>query len=101
MRYMADNTPGNLVTISSDHDFRTELLLDFYKRRFSGEKQFKYVPRESKPTVPPEWFIFNAFDPNSAPIGGYLGETEYAPARTFPAYGPSGISWVIYKKIAH
>ena len=66
VQYMAANTAGDTVTLSSDHKFRNWIVLEYYAR--GEKKQFEYVDDESAP-----WYVVHDFsdDPNPPAIAAY------------------------------
>jgi hypothetical protein len=97
---MAAATPGPVVRVSSDHDFRNGSLVVFYARYLPPSKQVDYITRPRRDQVTPDWFIqhcgdptFNAYD--DVEVGG-IG--KYDLFHTYPYCGSSGWSWFVYHR---
>jgi hypothetical protein len=98
---MAAETPGDVVTVAGDHDFRTGLLLEFYGAYLAPPKRVEYVPIERRATNPADWFILHGFftDPRLAPSGVSLpGAASYRLVEVYPYAGLSGWTWMLYRR---
>jgi hypothetical protein len=100
IRFMADNTKTSLVTIGSDHDFQTPMVLEFYGRESLGGKDTKYYQRDFWPANGPEWFITHkeSFDLPTPPAMQLTDNDghRYELVKIFPAAPLSGLHWFIY-----
>lgn len=100
---MAADTPGDVVTVASDHDFRNGLLLEFYGADLPQPKRLEYVPVQRRLKNPPEWFILHGFstDPRLAPVGVSLqSAASYRLVEVYPYAGLSGWTWMLYRRSA-
>lgn len=100
LRAMAAATPGPVIRVSSDHDFRNGTLLEFYAR-FLPNKQVEYIPRPRRDAETPDWFIEHCLNPTFPPypdveVGG-IG--KYDLFGVYPFCGSSGWSWFVYLRI--
>jgi hypothetical protein len=100
MQYMLDHTAGGrAVTVSSNYDFRIGLMLDFYKPRLPGGSRLQYIERKYLAVLTPDWYVTDTFNQTDEPPStGQLGNATYMLRQTYPAYGPSGISWDLYER---
>ena len=98
---MAADTPGDVITVTSDHDSRNRMLLDYYAAYLPPSKRLEYVPIERRREKNPEWFLRHDFftDPRRAPIGMFPpGEAAYRLVEVYPYAGLSGWTWMLYRK---
>jgi hypothetical protein len=99
---MAAGTPGNVITVASDHDVRNRMLLDFYADFAIPRKSIEYVPAERCPANPPDWYLMHGFftDPRRAPIGLTLrgSPTPFRLVDIYPYSGLSGWTWMLYRR---
>lgn len=99
MEYMAEETPGDEVVVSGDHDFRNSLVTGFYARFFTGKK-FVYIDRGDRSVVP-EWFLAHSVDAGRRPPEFVFDSgTRYSLKRSYGFAGVSGWSWFVYRKDA-
>ena len=98
---MAAETPGDVITVASDHDARNRMMLEFYAEHLPPRKRIEYVPAERRTAAPPDWFILHGFftDPRLAPIGVSLpGAASYSLVEIYPYAGLSGWTWMLYRR---
>ena len=60
---MAAATPGPLIRVGSDSDFRNGTLLNFYARFLPPSKKLEYIPAERRNQERPDWMIEFCLDP--------------------------------------
>ncbi len=97
LRYMEQQTAGNIVRVGSDHDIRNSLLLSFYSTHV--RKAIDYVTIDRLRRQPPDWFIVhgaNAPPPKIRESANGV-HAEYVFDRTFPGGGLSGWPWHLYR----
>lgn len=104
IRFMAENTKYPRVTIGSDHDFQTTMVLQFYGQEPLGAKDAKYFPQDSWSGSGPEWFICHkeSFE-NPMPPAGLLDDNKghrYELVKTFPSAPLCGLHWFIYHNLS-
>jgi hypothetical protein len=96
--YLVEHTPGDAMTIGSDHDFRNGMVLGYYAERLRSKKEILYVePGGGVP--PPEWYLHHDFadPPRSDPSIEVFGR-RYVLAASFPYAGLSGWRWLLYRR---
>jgi hypothetical protein len=103
LEYMVRQTPGNTVTVGSDHDFRNGMLVDFYSRRLADGRNVVYVPGAMiRQDAAPEWFIAHRvpMDRQPPPVSRFAlpGGSGYAYQSAFPSSPLSGFHWYVYRK---
>jgi len=99
VRFMAENTPGEVVTFFSDHPVRNGMVVDYYGRFVEPHKAFRSVTEYSATERPPTWLILHRFDRPTdirTSVQDLYGNT-YALARYFPYFDLSGWHWFIYR----
>jgi hypothetical protein len=97
VRYMAENTPGDTVDVSSDHDFRNGGMVSFYAKYVPG-KRIRYSNGSEFGATP--WKILHRQDKDDAPgewIKDGMGNT-YRLAREYSYAGLSGYRWFVYRR---
>ncbi len=102
LQYIADHTPGQTITIGSDHDFRNGMLVEFYKRYFPTKNIFYKNKPYDHPNIIPAWFICHQIGkPGEIPLAlkDRYGNM-YELVKTLPYYDLSGWHWFIYRKHA-
>jgi hypothetical protein len=99
---MAAATPGPLIRVGSDHDFRNGTLLNFYARFLPPSKKLEYIPRERRNQERPDWMIEFCLDPAfSAYPDLEVGDIgKYDLFGVYPFSGLSGWSWFVYQRSA-
>jgi hypothetical protein len=100
IRFIGENSDGNLITIASDNPVRNGKLVDFYKPCLPTGKQVLFLERYGGAT-PPLWFIRHIigeppeFSKGIRDIYGH----EYALKKICPYAGPSGWYWLLYRRM--
>jgi hypothetical protein len=100
--YMARHSRSPTIRVTSDHDFRNGMLLDFYAQEAPRGIRFDYVSLGARTPASPEWLIRHSRDPDAAmPERIRLhGGGVYVLARICPFWGGlSGFSWFIYRLV--
>ena len=84
--YLFDHTAGRDVVVTSNHHFRTTLLLNYYVPRFGPtDKQMLYA-QTSPPDQPPQWVIKTTSSAAASPITA--PPAAQSPAAQPPAAAP-------------
>ena len=99
---MGAETPGDVVTVGSDHDFRNGMLLDYYAAYLPPSKRLVYVHAEERAASPPDWIVTHGqfTDARLAPIAlTYPGAPGvYRLVEVYPYAGLSGWTWMLYRR---
>jgi hypothetical protein len=102
LRDMAAATPGPIIKVGSDNDFRNGTLLGFYAQFLPRSKQIEYVPQARRNEEKPDWIIVHCFNTSFIPYPdvevGHLG--KYVLFATYPYCGSSGWAWFVYRRPA-
>jgi hypothetical protein len=59
VRFIAEHSSKDVVTIGGDHDFRITMVLQFYVHDAMGNKRAQYLDHDSLPPDGPDWVIFH------------------------------------------
>lgn len=99
---MAAATPGPLIRVGSDNDFRNGTLLNFYARFLPPSKKLEYIPAERRNQERPDWMIEFCLDPTFPAYPdlevGDIG--KYDLFGVYPFSGLDGWSWFVYQRSA-
>jgi len=98
LTFIATNSVGQSVTVSSDHDFRNAGIFQYYAARRSSKPELRYVFFEELAVLQPEWMITHSIGRSLAPPDSLEleGVGRYAFVVEFPAIEISGQSWQLY-----
>jgi hypothetical protein len=111
---MAAHTPGQVITVTSDHDFRNGMILSYYERDLPEHKRLQYIPQDHQFPVeavdaaaasPPRaagaaWMLFHRIGPDRGvvPTIADRNGTVYALVKTLPYADLAGWEWFLYAK---
>lgn len=97
---MAAATPGPVIRMCSDHDFRNGTLALFYAHFLPPGKTLVYIPRAKRDAEWPDWFVAGCMDPAFAayPDIEVAGIGTYDRFGVYPYCGSSGLSWFVYRR---
>jgi hypothetical protein len=99
---LADSPPGEIVVSGSPVDVWTEAPLAFYARHIDPARAVRYVERASvRPAgVGLDWFVEQSYarEPPAPETTIRFAGQPFELAATYPAYGPSGIAWFLYRR---
>ena len=101
LRYLVDHTPGAVVRVTSDQDFRNERVLDYFARFLPKGRRVEYWSATRPAPGPIPWLIVHRLEEggSSEPMHTLHGNV-YVLEAEFPHSGPSGFSWSIYRSLA-
>jgi hypothetical protein len=99
IRYIVDNTDGNIVTIGSDHDFGRSMILEFYKQFLPIQKELVYYKIGEWPESGPDWVLIQSQEKVYAPLKHFkdMNGRAYTLKSNYGFEGTSGWHWSIYK----
>jgi hypothetical protein len=92
-------TPGGIVAVSGDYDFRVQKFYTFYVPYLAGDKQFTYQPQDTLPSQGAEWLLVHRLDDRHPPeprMYDTLGNA-YERVRDFPITSFGGWSWYVFR----
>jgi hypothetical protein len=58
--YMAEHTPGEVITVGSNHNGGTPMVLYFYVLNFAPAKAVQFLPPDRWSRDAPRWYIFHS-----------------------------------------
>ena len=109
LRFMEKNSGGREVVITSDHDFRNAMLVNYYKRYLERPDSTQYVDRvtldeqyvrTNRRSLGAEWLIFHRFDLSEQPerVTDDFGNT-YQLITIYRYSDLSGWNWLLYHNL--
>jgi hypothetical protein len=99
LREIAARTPSEVIAIGSDHDFRNQVLVDYY-RAVVAPKSITYFPVDQQPPWGVEWLLLHRLDGDPTPpalIADAHGN-RFAPEMVYPHAALSGWDWFVYHR---
>jgi hypothetical protein len=99
LRAMAEATPGPVIVVGSDHDFRTGSVLRFYARELPPGQRLDYRPWRQWPPGGPDWLVVHAPERRGTPQPRLTlpsGE-RFERVAEFDHASLSGFYWVLYR----
>jgi hypothetical protein len=98
LAFIAACTPGDPISLASDHDFRNGVLIDYYRHTLPG-RQIIYYARGAWPATGPDWFIAHRQSAGADPPRTLtMGPAQYRLAKVTRYSLLSGWDWYIYRK---
>jgi len=109
LRFMEKNSDGREVVITSDHDFRNAMLVNYYKRYLERPDSTQYVDRvtldeqyvrTNRRSLGAEWLIFHRFDLSEQPepLTEIYGN-NYKLVSIYRYSDLSGWNWLLYHNL--
>jgi len=101
LQYMLRHTGGDVMTVTSDHDFRNRLIVEYFAPRFAATKPIRYV-RSGELGVPgPEWYLAHRPAGERSPptlVVDRLGNRYHLEVE-YPSAPLSGWRWFIFRRV--
>jgi len=100
VRYMADNTDEQVITITSDSKLRNGLLVQYYQRFLPSGKKFLYIPPPIDATNIPMWIILHRIGEPGEIHQNIVDQYDniYSLKKSLPYSDLSGFGWFLYQK---
>jgi len=109
LRFIEKNSDGREVVITSDHDFRNAMLVNYYKRYLERPDSIQYVDRATldeqhvrtnRRSLRAEWLIFHRFDLREQPeeLIKIYGN-NYKLVSIYRYSDLSGWNWLLYHNL--
>jgi len=109
LRFMERNSEGREVVITSDHDFRNAMLVNFSKRYLERPDYIRYVDgsaldgqyvRTNRRSLGAEWLILHRFDLREQPerVTDRFGN-NYQLTTIYRYSDLSGWNWLLYHNL--
>ncbi len=101
--YMVRNTPGQIVTVGGDHDFRIGMEIDYFMPQSLGPKSGGYIDAASRRPGVPEWHVTQRESteppvPQDSTVRDATGN-EFQFVQGFPAAPLAGLHWFVYRRV--
>jgi hypothetical protein len=109
LRFMEKNSGGREVVITSDHDFRNSMLVDYYKRYLARPDYIRYMDgpaldaeyiHANGASLGAEWLILHRFDLREQPerVTDHFGN-NYQLMTIYRYSDLSGWNWLLYHNL--
>ena len=109
LHFMERHSDNPEVVITSDHDFRNEMLVSYYKRYLERPDHIRYVDaatlrdeslRTNGSSLAAEWLILHRFDLREQPerMSDHFGN-NYQLMTVYRYSDLSGWNWILYHKV--
>lgn len=102
LQYISDQDSSSRITIGSNHDHGSSILIDFYRQRISMPREIEYCRVGDWPAPGPEWLILH-HDPADGPSNYgpryVVGGQTYRFSKKFDAAILSGWQWFCYRRV--
>jgi hypothetical protein len=101
LAWMARQTPGRTITVTSSNDFAVRQEVQFHARGLAEPgTTFAYQPLRVVPRAGTDWLIVRR-EPHTPASEATVEDAHGNPydlRRTFSSYGPSGADWELYAR---
>jgi hypothetical protein len=97
LRFMEKNSDGREIVITSDHDFRNAMLVNYYKRYLARPDSIQYANGATLNYNGADWLILHRFDLSNRPqrVTDSYGN-NYKLVRIYRYSDLSGWNWLLY-----
>jgi hypothetical protein len=96
--YMAEHTPGDVVTVGSNHNGGTPMVLYFYMLNFAPAKAVQYVAPDQWSRDAPRWFVFHSQAKDANPPRDVVGPNRVGYSLQGSFQGSSSDEhWFLYR----
>jgi hypothetical protein len=99
LRYMASHTAGDSVLVTSDHDTRNRIVIEYYAPRIGSDRPVRYVNRRELTVPGPDWYIAH-LPPPPGGVPAVVADARgnlYRFEIEFPSNPFLGIPWRLYR----
>jgi hypothetical protein len=100
LSHMVQDTPGPVVTVASDNEFPTSMVIEFYRPRVLPPGRSIDMYQEAVPRPqPPEWVIVTRPSETRSPVRTRMHPSGavYELDSQYPTSALSGTSWCLYR----
>lgn len=102
LSWMAERSPGAVVSVTSNLDFHTRIVFGYYARALPSGRALRYYEWEERPVGGTEWLIH--YDTPGVPHGSpFVKDAEgvrYQLERRYRSAPLSGASYFLYHRVA-
>ncbi len=104
LEHIMQNSSQSPATLSSDHDFRHTMVLNFHLQRLTSPlpQELVYYPQAKRPRQGTQWLLTHAWegDPAPAPLIQDQHSNIYELANSYPASYLAGFRLHVYRQSA-
>lgn len=99
LRAIASHARAGEITLSSDHDFRNRLVIDYYRAAAREGHEFIYYSVDQVPPWGVQWVFFHRFadDETPPPVIADVRGNRYVREYHYPYAALSGWDWYVYR----
>ena len=99
IRYIADHTTTQGITLCSDQDFRNSMLINYYAPREFPERPVRYLARNQQSKERPQWLLVHRFELMAAFDRQLFDDrgNDYILEAVFRHAPLSGWDWAVYR----
>ncbi len=97
--YMVRHTAGDTLVVTSDHDFRNRLVIEYFAPRFA--KPIRYLRANELAAPGPQWYVAHRAlgeAPPPAVVVDRLGD-RYQLETEYPTAPLSGFRWFVFRRV--
>ncbi len=101
LAYIEGETPGDVVSLSGDYDFRVRKFCTFYAPYLHSRKRLVYHAQDALPAGGADWLLVHRMD-DSYPLLEQITDMDdnvYQRARDFRIATFGGWSWHVYRNV--
>jgi len=100
LRFIEAHSNDRGVVITSDHDFRNGMLVDYYKRYLARPNSMRYASRATLNESGPDWLILHRFELTKPPdrVTDIYGN-NYKLVSIYRYADLSGWNWLLYHNL--
>jgi hypothetical protein len=101
LRYIAEHTTTSEIKISSDHDNRNLMLIQYYASRNAPGRRVIYLTGNRTTPDNPEWLLVHRLDGLPAPDSRLYDDrgNVFALEKKFPHAPLSGWDWFVFRNV--
>ncbi|HEC17267.1 MAG TPA: hypothetical protein ENI99_11965 [Sedimenticola sp.] len=103
LKYIAAESKTPEISVSSDHDFRNMMLINYYRQYLPGNARIQYYKKDAFWHRDPEWLILHSDEKEATAPPSLFSKRKnrFDLVRHFPFSGISGWHWFIYHNTAY
>lgn len=99
LQHVAAATPTAVVTVSGDHDFRNEMVIQHYRRALGRDRWVRYLRAAQVPDEGTQWLFLHRLDGEPPPGDVFLDPRgRYRLDAVFPHAALSGWDWYVFRR---
>jgi uncharacterized membrane protein len=101
LRHIVARTPGEVITVSSDHDFRNFAMIGYYSSVAGPGKSIEYIRSGELPMTGTQWLILHHLAEEGPMARSQFDawQNRYELDGIFPHAALSGWDWYVYRNV--